>query len=260
MGDDPATSVVDSYGKAHDVDNLYIADGSIFVTSGSANPTCTISALALRVGQEGRRKRIGTKGIAMTSIPLSRHSNPTTVGSDTRHPSATRRLTEVELPTLLRIADCLIPAAGPNPAASDARGLSQVSAAGARRTRRCIRRRDDRGRRSGRRVRARVARGTQGDVGHRQGHLRPALGDRGRRLFHDPTDHGVDRIPRAAPRRRRNSTMRPTNSRPESSIPFWSAATSTSPRPESNRRGPPLRTAIRPLHQEAGEWRAPPHQ
>jgi choline dehydrogenase-like flavoprotein len=51
MGDDPKNSVVDSYGKSHDVDNLYIADGSIFVTSGSANPTCTISALALRVGK-----------------------------------------------------------------------------------------------------------------------------------------------------------------------------------------------------------------
>jgi choline dehydrogenase-like flavoprotein len=52
MGEDPATSVVDSYGKSHDVDNLYIADGSIFVTSGSANPTSTISALALRVGKK----------------------------------------------------------------------------------------------------------------------------------------------------------------------------------------------------------------
>lgn len=51
MGDDPATSVVNSYGQAHDVDNLFIADGSIFVTSGSANPTATIAALALRVGQ-----------------------------------------------------------------------------------------------------------------------------------------------------------------------------------------------------------------
>ncbi|GLP76697.1 choline dehydrogenase [Mycobacterium antarcticum] len=52
MGADPASSVVDSYGKTHDVGNLYIADGSIFVTSGSANPTCTISALALRVGRK----------------------------------------------------------------------------------------------------------------------------------------------------------------------------------------------------------------
>src|SRR6266705_4151007 len=46
MGADPARSVVDSFGRAHDVPNLFIADGSIFVTSGSANPTCTISALA----------------------------------------------------------------------------------------------------------------------------------------------------------------------------------------------------------------------
>ncbi|MGE0218333.1 GMC oxidoreductase [Mycolicibacterium sp.] len=35
----------------HDADNVYIADGSIFVTSGSANPTATISALALRVAR-----------------------------------------------------------------------------------------------------------------------------------------------------------------------------------------------------------------
>jgi choline dehydrogenase-like flavoprotein len=51
MGNDPASSVVDSFGRAHDVPNLFIADGSIFVTSGSANPTCTITALALRVAR-----------------------------------------------------------------------------------------------------------------------------------------------------------------------------------------------------------------
>lgn len=49
MGNDPHTSVVNSWGECHDVPNLYIADGSIFVTGGSANPTCTIAALALRV-------------------------------------------------------------------------------------------------------------------------------------------------------------------------------------------------------------------
>lgn len=51
MGDDPSRSVVDSFGRAHDVPNLFVADGSIFVTSGSANPTCTITALALRIGK-----------------------------------------------------------------------------------------------------------------------------------------------------------------------------------------------------------------
>ena len=48
MGDDPATSVVDRWNRAHDVPNLYVVDGSCFVTSGGVNPTSTISALALR--------------------------------------------------------------------------------------------------------------------------------------------------------------------------------------------------------------------
>jgi len=48
MGDDRATSVVDQFGRAHDVPNLFVVDGSIFVTSGGVNPTNTICALALR--------------------------------------------------------------------------------------------------------------------------------------------------------------------------------------------------------------------
>ncbi|MGO4001480.1 GMC family oxidoreductase [Pseudomonas fluorescens] len=48
MGNDPATSVVDQWGRSHDVPNLFILDGSIFVTSGAANPTATITAIALR--------------------------------------------------------------------------------------------------------------------------------------------------------------------------------------------------------------------
>ena len=51
MGVDPDRSVVDEWGRTHDVPNLYIADGSIFVTGGSANPTSTICALALRIGR-----------------------------------------------------------------------------------------------------------------------------------------------------------------------------------------------------------------
>ena len=52
MGEDPSTSVVDSYGRAHDVPGLLIADGSVFVTGGAANPTSTIAALALRIGRQ----------------------------------------------------------------------------------------------------------------------------------------------------------------------------------------------------------------
>jgi len=48
MGADPATSVVDGWGRSHDVPNLYIVDGSTFVTSSGLNPTATICAVALR--------------------------------------------------------------------------------------------------------------------------------------------------------------------------------------------------------------------
>jgi choline dehydrogenase-like flavoprotein len=48
MGNDPRTSVVDRYHRAHDVPNLFICDGSSFVTSGRGQPTMTIQALAFR--------------------------------------------------------------------------------------------------------------------------------------------------------------------------------------------------------------------
>jgi choline dehydrogenase-like flavoprotein len=48
MGKDPQTSVVGANHRAHDVPNLYIVDGSNFVTSGRGQPTMTIQALALR--------------------------------------------------------------------------------------------------------------------------------------------------------------------------------------------------------------------
>ena len=48
MGDDPATSVVDSRHRSHEVPNLFICDGSSFVTSGRGQPTMTIMALAFR--------------------------------------------------------------------------------------------------------------------------------------------------------------------------------------------------------------------
>ena len=45
---DPRESVVDRYHRAHDVPNLFICDGSSFVTSGRGQPTMTIQALAFR--------------------------------------------------------------------------------------------------------------------------------------------------------------------------------------------------------------------
>ena len=50
FGHDPRTSALDANCKAHDVDNLYVVDGSFFVSSAAVNPALTIAANALRVG------------------------------------------------------------------------------------------------------------------------------------------------------------------------------------------------------------------
>lgn len=49
MGSDPDNSVVNEWGRSHDVPNVFIIDGSIFVTSAGVNPTNTIQALALYI-------------------------------------------------------------------------------------------------------------------------------------------------------------------------------------------------------------------
>ncbi len=49
MGTDPERSVVNEWGRCHDVRNLFIVDGSVFVTAAAVNPTNTIQALALYV-------------------------------------------------------------------------------------------------------------------------------------------------------------------------------------------------------------------
>jgi len=51
MGVDPGSSVVDAFGRMHEVENVYVADGSVFVSSGGFNPTLTIMALALRMAR-----------------------------------------------------------------------------------------------------------------------------------------------------------------------------------------------------------------
>jgi choline dehydrogenase-like flavoprotein len=59
MGNDPERSVVNSWGRCHDVRNLFIVDGSIFVTAGAVNPTSTIQALALYIA-DSIKQRLAT--------------------------------------------------------------------------------------------------------------------------------------------------------------------------------------------------------
>jgi choline dehydrogenase-like flavoprotein len=56
MGNDPQRSVVNAWGRCHDVKNLFIVDGSVWVTSGGVNPTSTIQAVALYIADAIKRR------------------------------------------------------------------------------------------------------------------------------------------------------------------------------------------------------------
>ena len=62
MGNDPAKSVINKYHRTHDVPNLFLCDGSSFVTSGRGQPTMTIEALAFRaahyIGELAHRNEV----------------------------------------------------------------------------------------------------------------------------------------------------------------------------------------------------------
>lgn len=51
FGTDPKTSVLDPYNRAHEIENLYVVDSSFFPSSAGLNPSLTIAANALRVGE-----------------------------------------------------------------------------------------------------------------------------------------------------------------------------------------------------------------
>jgi quinoprotein glucose dehydrogenase len=63
MGDDPATSVVDGYGRSHDHENLFVVGAPTCVSGGCANATLTFLAVALRqataIGREFRLREAG---------------------------------------------------------------------------------------------------------------------------------------------------------------------------------------------------------
>jgi hypothetical protein len=108
MGDDPATSVVDRWCVSHDVPNLLVVDGSVFVTAGSANPTSTIVAIAQRAAERllERRADLPTPSLprpVAVPAPLTRTQTPVEPPPP--------RLTSEEVARFASLADELVPAA-----------------------------------------------------------------------------------------------------------------------------------------------------
>jgi len=67
FGSDPRTSALDIHCKTHDVDNLYVVDGSFFPSSAAVNPALTIMANALRVGDH-LKQRLGVAGRSSNTL------------------------------------------------------------------------------------------------------------------------------------------------------------------------------------------------
>ena len=79
MGRDPRISVTDSFGRTHDIRNLFICDGSLLPTQGSANPGLTIQALAARTADylisEGENALTGRPG-TVSRPPVRQNLSP----------------------------------------------------------------------------------------------------------------------------------------------------------------------------------------
>jgi len=82
MGNDPKTSVVDKFHRAHDVPNLYIVDGSNLVTGGRNHPTMTIQALAFRAAEH--LVRAAKTGDLRTGAKYVRRKSPRLVSVSVR--------------------------------------------------------------------------------------------------------------------------------------------------------------------------------
>lgn len=79
MGCDPRTSIADSFGRTHDIRNLFICDGSLLPTQGSANPGLTIQALAARTADyfiSERASILSGRPATITNPPVRRNLSP----------------------------------------------------------------------------------------------------------------------------------------------------------------------------------------
>ncbi|MEP7382283.1 MAG: GMC family oxidoreductase [Gemmatimonadota bacterium] len=76
MGPDERTAPIDERGRFRGLDNLYVADGSVFPTSGGVNPSLTIAANALRIGTllTGRAAPRGTARAQLPTIERAAHA------------------------------------------------------------------------------------------------------------------------------------------------------------------------------------------
>ena len=61
MGNDPSTSITNSYGQLHEVENAFVAGASLFPTPGAINPTATLAALVFRTANYIRENRSALK-------------------------------------------------------------------------------------------------------------------------------------------------------------------------------------------------------
>jgi choline dehydrogenase-like flavoprotein len=81
MGDNPRTSVVDRNLRVHETKNLFVSGSSVFVTSGAANPTLTLTALSLRLADYLRKQlqegdlRAESRGLQYSSSVLGQEAN-----------------------------------------------------------------------------------------------------------------------------------------------------------------------------------------
>jgi len=96
MGNDPKTSVTNRYGQMHDIDNLFVADGSLHVTNGGFNPALTIMALGYWVGElracaEGERQ-----ARFLPHHPDAPRRHAPQRGADGAHGAGLRRLPRAE--------------------------------------------------------------------------------------------------------------------------------------------------------------------
>ena len=115
MGEDPRNSVVDPWCMSHDIPNLGVIDGSVFVTSGAVNPTATIGAVALRA----MRRLVANKA----AMPISTQASVMVFDAAPRTATPLRaltsptELTDQQRTRLENLGNALIPAHGDLPGA-----------------------------------------------------------------------------------------------------------------------------------------------